>query len=308
MQKSFIERNAWLIIFTTIFLALFSSINGMSQAIPQIRMQTSTYTPSTFTPIPYTPQTADRSILYRSMEKREARRREAYEALDKLTKECNLVSEKLGSAHRAWIQHYTDSVCGRVSNLIEIGDPSTATEAAYEAINDLRLNQGIHYRIDSYSDYVHRLNRMQENYTNGDVNPETYYVWLNKNQYKFIPKYNSKGSVIGYEPCHVSYLEKDINWDEVKRYVTSRGVANVDLLWNAYFADYACKASLRQFYDTLVTLLHIYEKNLKKNTLSQEDRATTESSVESLKKLLYDSNHEPSMGIMINNIRNSMKK
>lgn len=308
MQESFIERNPWLIIFATIFLALFSSVNGMSQAIPQIRMQTSTYTPSTFTPIPYTPQTADRSILYRSMEKREARRREANEAYQNLTKECNMVSDKLGSAHRAWIQHYTDSVCGRVRNLIEIGETSTATEVAYEAINDLRLNQGIHYRIDSYSDYVRRINEMQENYTNGNVYPETYNIWLSKNQYTFIPKYDSKGSIVGYKPCVVSYLHKDINWDEFRQYVRSEGVDNVNKMWYLYFLDSEHKASLQQFYDTAVAKLRVYENNLKKPSLSQEERSKIASSVELIKNFLYDSNHKPSMEIMIENIRNSMKQ
>lgn len=286
---------------------LFTSLAGLCQSIPQMHLNAQPFKPSTFTPTPYTPKTTDYSILQKSIEKAEDREREANDLYLKLIDLCNETAHKLGPGNRDWFSNYQSSICRSVEELIELGYFQSAIKQTYESMSNLRNDKEIIYRIDSWRNYVNQSLTNQINYSQGKVSSEAYVYWCTISQYKFIPKYNSSGQLIGYTPSVVPYLYESINWDSVKQYITSQGKDNVERLWQSYFSEPTHYASLKQEFDVSCFVYDILCKRLGDVTISADERTNINSNLNDLKWLLFDSEQKPSFTTMTEKIRNKIK-
>lgn len=227
-----------------IFFCLLTSWQGYAQ------LQFKPFNPST-----YTPQSPDYSVLQRSLENNEGRQNEAHKIFLDLVELCNETAKEIPPTESDWFKSFCDDICGEVKSQIELGNFQSAIKLSYKYKSQLRNDNNVRYRIDSYKRYCEDMdNHGIYNYRNGRVSKEVYDWFCYNNQYKFFPKYDSLGKLIGYTPVSVSYLYPSINWNEAFQFITSRGrtQTDIDKGWSLYFDNDLTKlSSLRQEYEVI---------------------------------------------------------
>lgn len=278
---------------------------GNAFCVPENEVQSNGFTWSTFEPIPYKPVEIDISIMRKSFERIENFRSKANEEYDKLIKECNALSEKLGPVNAKWFDNYIKNEYERIDQMIEM-DPSYASKIIRDITDEIRSNPEIRYRLDSYNDYISKFKDNEYLYKNGRVNSFTWSAWLYDNQYNYKPKYDNSYNLVGYIPCDVTSLYDSINWAEVEYFIGSKGVEYIDNLWEVYFSDYNHKLSLYQELDTIEIQIRMLEE-LAKGEITQQERENILSSVSILKSLILDAQGKPSIEVISAYFRNLMK-
>lgn len=293
------------IIIIFILFAHFKSSNG--QSIPQMQLKTSEFKPSTFTPSQYKPIQSDPSILQRSFERQEQRANQANQALLDLIDICSQLKSQMPPSELEWYNNFADSICDYVENQIQIGNTQTAYRIAMESKSGIRNNPNVRYRIDSYKQYCDDMqNHGLYNYQNGRVTQTTYEWFCITNPYKFIPKYDISGNLIGYKPVHVAYLYPSINWQEVNQYFTSQGRTKDDIerLWTLYFTyDPDKMSSLSQEFNVTKFCLDYYLSILNNPNLSAIEKEQLQNDINAYRSILSDANGEISYSAYIENIK-----
>lgn len=289
-----------------ILFIIFSS-TGFGQSIPQMQLNTSTYQPSTFTPSTYTPQQPDYSILQRSMQQREERANKSYEVYNKLIELYSEIEKEIPPTESEWYKNYAGKICKEVKDNIDIGNYGSAITMAYDAMSTLRNDKEIVYRKDSYKQYCEDMqNHGLYNYQNGRVNKTTYEWFCITNPYKFMPKYDTTGNIIGFKPVYVSYLYPSVNWQEVNQYFTSQGRTKDDIerLWTLYFTyDPDKMSSLSQEFNVTKFCLDYYLSILNNPNLSAIEKEQLQNDINAYRSILSDANGEISYSAYIENIK-----
>lgn len=292
--------------FLLIVLIIFSS-TAFGQSIHQMQLNTSTYQPSTCTPSTYTFQQSDYSILQRSMQQREERANKSYEIYNKLIELYSEIEKEIPPTESEWYRNYAGNICKEVKDNIDIGNYGSAITMAYEAMSALRNDKEIVYRKDSYKQYCDDMqNHGLYNYQNGRVNKTTYEWFCITNPYKFIPKYDTSGNIIGFKPVYVSYLYPSINWEEVNQYFTSQGRTEDDIerMWTLYFTYDSDKMfSLSQEFNVTKFCLDYYLSILNNPNLSTTEKEQLQNDINAYRAILSDANGEISYNTYIKNIK-----
>ena len=290
--------------FLLIVLIIFSS-TAFGQSIHQMQLNTSTYQPSTCTPSTYTFQQSDYSILQRSMQQREERANKSYEIYNKLIELYSEIEKEIPPTESEWYRNYAGNICKEVKDNIDIGNYGSAITMAYEAMSALRNDKEIVYRKDSYKQYCDDMqNHGLYNYQNGRVNKTTYEWFCITNPYKFIPKYDTSGNIIGFKPVYVSYLYPSINWEEVNQYFTSQGRTEDDIerMWTLYFTYDSDKMfSLSQEFNVTKFCLDYYLSILNNPNLSTTEKEQLQNDINAYRAILSDANGEISYNTYIKN-------
>lgn len=289
-----------------ILFIIFSS-TAFGQSIPQMQLNTSTYQPSTFTPSTYTPQQPDYSIRQRSMQQREERANKSYKVYNKLIELYSEIEKEIPPTESEWYKNYAGKICKEVKDNIDIGNYGSAITMAYDAMSTLRNDKEIVYRKDSYKQYCEDMqNHGLYNYQNGRVNKTTYEWFCITNPYKFMPKYDTTGNIIGFKPVYVSYLYPSVNWQEVNQYFTSQGRTKDDIerLWTLYFTyDPDKMSSLSQEFNVTKFFLDYYLSILNNPNLSAIEKEQLQNDINAYRSILSDANGEISYSAYIENIK-----
>lgn len=293
------------IIIIFILFAHFKSSNG--QSIPQMRLKTSEFKPSTFTPSQYKPIQSDPSILQRSFERQEQRANQANQALLDLINICSQLKSQMPPSELEWYNNFADSICDYVENQIQIGNTQTAYRIAMENKSGIRNNPNVRYRIDSYKQYCDDMqNHGLYNYQNGRVTQTTYEWYCITNPYKFIPKYDISGNLIGYKPVHVAYLYPSINWQEVNQYFTNQSCTREDVerLWTLYFSyDPDKLSSLSQEFNVAKFCLDYFTANYNNPNMSQAEKQSLQNNINAYRAILTDADGEISYDAFVENLK-----
>lgn len=260
-----------------------------------------------FKPSTYTPQTPDYSILQRSLENNERRRNDAYKLYLDLVELCNETAKDIPPTETDWFKSYCDHICGDVNSQIELGNSQSAIRLSYEYMSQLRNDNNIRYRIDSYKQYCDDMdNHGIYHYRNGRVSQEAYNWFCYRNQYEFSPKYDSLGSLTGYTPVHVSYLYPSINWNEAFQFITSRGRTQIDIDngWALYF-DYDPDKlfSLRQEYEVVKFYYEYYLSICDNPELNAVEKEQLLNAIKNYKAILFDSDNQSSYEAYVANMK-----
>lgn len=278
-----------------------------SQYIPQMRIKTSEYKPLTYTPTPYTPTRSDPTRLQRSFEEREQRANKANQAFLDLIEFCNQLKSQIAPSERDWFKNYTDSICDEIEEQIRIGNYQTAHRMSISSKSEIRNDPMVMYRIDSYNQFCDDMqNHGLYNYNNGRVTQTTYEWFCIQNQYKFMPKYDSMGKIIGYNPVRVSYLYPSINWQEVDQYMTSqsRTKDNIEHLWTLYFNyDPDKLSSLHQEFNVAKFCLDYFLSNYNNSNISQLEREQLQKDINAYRAILSNSDGEISYDAFVENLK-----
>lgn len=174
-------------------------------------------------------------------------------------------------------------------------------------MSTLRNDKEIVYRKDSYKQYCDDMqNHGLYNYQKGRVNKTTYEWFCVTNPYKFNPKYDISGNIIGFNPVYVSYLYPSVNWQEVNQYVTSQGRTkdDIDRMWTLYFTyDLDKMSSLRQEFNVTKFCLDYYLSILNNPNLSITEKEQLQNEINAYRAILSDANGEISYNAYIENIK-----
>lgn len=287
---------------------LVHTTQGHSQYIPQMKLKTSEFKPSTFTPSRYTPIQSDPTILQRSFEKREQRANKAHQAFLDLIDLCNELKSQMPSSERDWFNSYTDSICDDIEEQIRLENYQTAHRLSISSKSELLNNPKVQYRIDSYKQYCDDMqNHGLYNYQNGRVTQIAYEWFCIQNQYKFMPKYDDMGEIIGYNPIKVSYLYPSINWQEVYQYMTSQSRTrdNIEHLWTLYFNYNPDKlSSLHQEFNVAKFCLEYWMSNYNNPNISQLEKEQLQKDINAYRAILSNSDGEISYNAFVENLKN----
>lgn len=280
---------------------LFSCICCFAQKIPLIQFKASIFTCSTYT----TCQSPDYSILQRSLERREQRYSEAQDLYLELILLCKETAEKMPPSEKEWFKSYCDIMYKRIDELIE-RDSESAIKLLYKFMSQLRRDNEVQYRIDSYKQYCED---MEYNglyiYKKGLVTQTAYDWFCYNNQYKFIPKYDLSGNLNGYTPVNVSYLYPSINWNEACQFITSQGKTKEDInrMWDLYFFEK--KLSLIQEYEVTKFYYEYLVDQLNRSDVNPKDKERIQRDIENQMAILSDTT-EISYNAFVDNLKNQL--
>lgn len=263
-----------------------------------------------FQPYTFTPQVSDNSILQRSFEANERREEKAYKIFRDLVELCQETAKKIPPTEADWFKSYSDGICGEVDSQIEAGNFQTAIRLSNKYLSQLHTDNNVIYRIDSYKHYCDDMEfHGLSYYKNGRVSKETYDWFCYKNQYKFSPKYDALGTLIGYIPVDVSYLLPSINWNEAFQFITSRGRTqeDIDKGWSLYFDyDPTKMGSLRQEYEVMKFYYDYYLSICDNPNLNIVEKEQLLNIVRNYKAILFDAENRVSYEVFVTNMKKQL--